>query len=77
MSLTHSAALSLSLWLAQVISKSKFSRASDRKLHFQELRNEIEVMRKVGWASQRSVCHDPKHNTMARPSRFSSRHARS
>ena len=32
---------------AQVISKSKFSRASDKKLHFQELRNEIEVMRKV------------------------------
>jgi len=31
----------------KVISKSKFSRASDKKLHFQELRNEIEVMRKV------------------------------
>ena len=29
----------------KVISKSKFSRASDKKLHFQELRNEIEVMR--------------------------------
>ena len=34
----------------KVISKSKFSRASDKKLHFSELRNEIEVMRKVsGW----------------------------
>jgi len=31
----------------KVISKSKFSRASDKKLHFQELRNEIEVMRKM------------------------------
>lgn len=31
----------------KVISKSKFSRASDRKLHYQELRNEIEVMRNM------------------------------
>lgn len=31
----------------KVISKSKFSRASDKKLHFDELRNEIEVMRKM------------------------------
>lgn len=35
----------------QVISKSKFSRASDKKLHFQELRNEIEVMRKMDHAN--------------------------
>jgi len=31
----------------KVISKSKFSRASDRKLHFAELRNEIDVMRRM------------------------------
>lgn len=36
-----------------MISKSKFSRASDKKLHFQELRNEIEVMRKVRGAESR------------------------
>lgn len=35
----------------KVISKSKFSRASDKKLHFAELRNEIEVMQAMQHAN--------------------------